>query len=189
MPVTKQESLWILRAQSGDRDALDAILKWVQAPLHRYLTSMLRDPVDADDALQEVFMRIYRKLRWLRNPDLFRAWCYRIASREALRRLQSRSRRREEPWNEAQQATMPAPAAGDDFDAGELAALEPYLARVSPASREVLVLHYGHGLVLDDVANILGLAPGTVRSRLAYGLAALRSQPQLFAAEKSRVTE
>ena len=54
--------------------------------------------------------------------------------------------------------------------------LPGHLAAVSPASRLVLVLHYLQGLTLDEVADVLALSPGTVKSRLAYGLATLRQR-------------
>src|SRR5262245_28890612 len=87
MADAKQEQLWVLRAQVGSRDALDALFRAVQTPLFRYLTGLLGDRVLAEDVLQEVLLRIYQKIAWLREPALFRPWCFRIATREAFKRL------------------------------------------------------------------------------------------------------
>ena len=59
----------MLQAQSGSREALDELFKSVQEPLFRYIVSLVNDKHLAEDILQEVFIRIYRKLRWLREPQ------------------------------------------------------------------------------------------------------------------------
>ena len=64
----QRESLWVLQAQSGSHEALNELFKGIQEPLFRYIVSLVRDQHLAEDILQEVFIRIYRKLRWLREP-------------------------------------------------------------------------------------------------------------------------
>src|SRR3972149_299071 len=77
----------ILLAQAGDRGALGELFQGIQQPLYDYLTRLLGNSHLAEDVLQEVFVLTWRKLSWLRDPDLFRPWVYRIASREGFRRL------------------------------------------------------------------------------------------------------
>src|SRR5262249_26250158 len=95
----------VLLAQSGDREALDALLRDVQGPLYGYLVGLVGHGHLAEDILQDVFVLICRKLAWLRVPEVFRPWAYRIASREAFRRLRSVRRRTQllgpEPADEA----------------------------------------------------------------------------------------
>ena len=93
--TSQRESWWVLQAQSGSHEALNELFKSVQEPLFRYLLSLVKEPHRAEDILQEVFIRIYRKLGWLREPDAFRPWAYQIASREAFRYLQ-----RERRWDD-----------------------------------------------------------------------------------------
>src|SRR5262245_40799963 len=179
MDAASQEQLWVLRAQVGGRDALDALFRAVQEPLFRYLIRLLGDRALAEDTLQEVLLRIYQKLGWLREPGLFRPWCYRIATREALRRL-----RRERSWRQQVRdgevlAAIEARPIDEPPDPGLLLKLPDLLGRVSPASRVVLALHYLDHRTLDEIARELGLALGTVKSRLAYGLAALRRCAQV----------
>jgi len=169
-----RESWWVLCAQSGDREALNELLKAVQEPLYRYILSLARDEHLSEDILQEVFIRIYRKLRWLREPDVFRSWAYRIATRETFRRL-----KRERPWDEqirddAALHAIPAPASREEFAAERLERLSHSLDKLSPASRAVVVLYYLHEKSLGEVAGILGIPVGTVKSRLSYGLRSLR---------------
>ena len=86
------EAWLVLRAQSGDREAVEMLLETLQRPLHRYVLRLIGNRPSADDVLQETLMRIYRKLRWLDDPTVFRPWAYRIASREALRFLARQQR-------------------------------------------------------------------------------------------------
>ena len=174
--MTDAEAWLVLRAQSGDRDALETLLEGVQRPLHRYVLRLIGDRPSADDVLQETLMRIYRKLRWLDDPALFRPWAYRIASREAFRFL---GRQQASQARYVDDAALDAIPGIPTASVGE-SDLERLVQEASPASRAVLILHYQHDLTIDDVAAVLGIAPGTVKSRLAYGLRRLRE------AEKGR---
>ncbi|HEV7842737.1 MAG TPA: RNA polymerase sigma factor [Pyrinomonadaceae bacterium] len=175
MTNRQQENWWVLRAQAGDREALEELLKAVQEPLYRYVYRLVNDRTLAEDILQEVFILIYRKLGWLQEPTLFRFWAYRIASREAFKRLK-RERRwgAQEVRDEALLAMIPAQAPEEALEPELVERLPALIARVSPASRAVLILHYLDELPLSEVADVLGIALGTAKSRLAYGLDSLR---------------
>jgi RNA polymerase sigma-70 factor (ECF subfamily) len=164
----------VLRARAGDRDALERLLAGIQGALDAYLVRLTGDRHLAEDVLQEVFVLIWRKLAWLNDPALFRPWTYRIATREAFRRLQ-----RERFWTrffrrDPEIEHVAAEEAPEPFPAEWLERLPGLVASVPPASRAVLVLHYLEGMTLAEVAAVLDLAPGTAKSRLAYGLALLR---------------
>lgn len=164
----------VLRAQAGDRAALDEILKLVQEPLYRYIYRLVGERMLAEDILQEVFIRIYRKLGWLHEPELFRPWAYRIASREAFKHLQRERRWKEQVRDEEVLEAIPAQEANAPVASDIVEHLPQLVARVSPASRAVLILHYLDEMPLAEVADVLGIASGTVKSRLAYGLESLR---------------
>lgn len=168
--LTQPETLWVLRAQSGDREAMNQLFLAVQDPLYRFLRSLGADAHGAEDLLQEVFVTIYRKIGWLREPALFRAWSYRIAHRLAARRLagELRERDRFDVAAELDDVTSLEPV---PFPGGEMSEL---LAFVTAKSRAVLALHFEHGLELAEIAEVLEIPLGTVKSRLGYGLAALR---------------
>lgn len=102
----------MLQAQSGSREALNELFRSVQEPLFRYLVSIVTERQLAEDILQEVFIRIYRKLRWLREPQAFRAWSYQIATREAFRYL-----KRERLWTDQvrDEGVLNVVPAGDRF--------------------------------------------------------------------------
>lgn len=168
MDPSAQEALWVLRAQCGDRAALEQLLGSVQSSMHRYLRGIVGS-TDADDVLQDVFVIAFQKLQWLEEPRLFRPWLFRIASRAALRHSKKRARRQESDDSVLASFFAPEERPPDDL----LAGLSTSVA-VSPASRAVLLLHFQEEMSLPDVAAVLGIPLGTVKSRLAYGLETLR---------------
>lgn len=166
----------MLRAQAGDREALDVLLASVQSRLYHYILSLVREPALAEDALQETFLRMYRKLHWLREPKLFRSWAYRIATHEAFRLLKRQLRWTAQMDDEALLANLPAAPPREDVTDEWAAQLPGMIAALSPASRAVIGLYYLHERSLEEVATILEIPVGTVKSRLAYGLNQLRKQ-------------
>jgi|SRR5215510_6356525 len=175
MERAKQEVRWVLLAQAGDREALDHLLRLLQEPLYGYISSLVGRRALAEDILQEVFLLIYRKLRWLREPELFRPWAYRIASREAFKHLKRERRWAENSLDDSALAGFQAPPR-EDLTNEFIERLPQLVAQISPASRAVIVLHYLHEMPLGEIADVLGVALGTVKSRLAYGLEHLRKQ-------------
>lgn len=102
-----------------------------------------------------------------------RAWAYRIATREAVHRTHAEKR-----WNEALRGDdlnfLPAESQDEQFDGELVAQIRSRLDSLSPASQVVLRMHYLDGLTHVEIAEALEVAVGTVKSRLAYGIAALR---------------
>ena len=171
--AAQRESLWVLQAQSGSHEALNELFRSIQEPLFRYIASLVRDQHLAEDILQEVFIRIYRKLRWLREPQAFRAWTYQIASREAFRYLNRERRWSGQVRDETTLAALPATEARE-FPRELIESLPQLVESLSPASRAVVVLFYLHELSLVETAAVLDIPVGTAKSRLAYGLEKLR---------------
>ncbi len=167
--TTPSQTLLILLAQTGDRAALEQLLRETYAPLRRYITRLAGDAL-ADDILQETSLQIFRKLPFLREPAVFRPWTFRIASRLAFSHLKRASRW--QPLDDAppEQLTTLTPTLGEPPDEAFLNLVD----RVSPASRAVLLLHYQHDLSLEECAAILEIPIGTAKSRLHYGVNTLR---------------
>ena len=170
----EQEIFWVLRAQSGSHDALDKIFKRLQEPLFRYLCSLVRDRSQAEDVLQEVFLRMYRKVGWLREPKALRPWAYQIATREAFRFLKKQKRLQEEQDEALEGVSLES--RDNSFPAEMIERLPDLISKLTPASRAVIALYYLHELSLTETAAVLEIPIGTVKSRLAYGLATLRRE-------------
>jgi RNA polymerase sigma-70 factor, ECF subfamily len=173
---SKQEIFLVLRSQTGDKKAFDELLKRVQQPLFRYIYRLTGEHALAEDVLQEVFIIIYRKLRWLENPKLFRAWAYRIASRETFRLLKMEKRWTQQIRDEEILERISSDEKNEIYEPELIAKIPDLLAEISPASRAVIVLHYLEEMTLSETAEILDIAPGTAKSRLAYGLESLRKK-------------
>jgi RNA polymerase sigma-70 factor (ECF subfamily) len=175
-PPTPDQTLLVLLAQTGDRTALEQLLHDVYPPLRRYITRLVGGDL-ADDVLQETSLQIFRKLRFLREPAVFRPWTFRIASRIAFSQL--KHARRWQPLDEApvEHLTTSDPSLGEPPDEAFFTLLD----HVSPASRAVLLLRYQHDLTLEESAAILEIPIGTAKSRLHYGVTTLRKH---FTAER-----
>ena len=162
----------MLRAQCGDRDALELLLRGVQPALRRYVAGLI-GVEDADDILQDVLIIVSRKLYWLEQPEVFRAWTFRIASRAAFRYLKKRKRWLDATVNHTWLDGLAAPEITAPDDTILQLLDSPAL---TPASRAVLVLHFREEMPLAHVAAVLEIPLGTVKSRLAFGLKTLRTR-------------
>ena len=171
---SERELFCVLRAQSGSHEALDELLRILQEPLFRYVRSLVHDQSQAEDILQEVFFRIYRKLKWLREPRAIRPWAYQIASRETFRYLKRQGSRSLEVVDQEILESIPFQDTDAGFSKDLINQLPQLVEKLSPASRAVIVLYYLHELSLSETATVLEIPVGTVKSRLAYGLSCLR---------------
>ena len=129
--------------------------------------AILQNREDAEECAQETFLRAFRRLGSLRDPRRFRSWLGRIASRLALNRRRSRARRlvRETGWHAegfGPDSPIP-PEAGDRMAMREL---RRSVDRLPEKYRAVLLLSAMEGMPSREVAGLLGIRPGTVRSRL-----------------------
>lgn len=136
-PPTPDQTLLVLLAQTGDRIALEQLLRDAYAPLRRYICGLVGSAL-ADDVLQETALQIFRKLSFLREPAVFRPWTFRIASRIAFSHL--KHARRWYPLDDAPPENLITldPSLGEPPDEAFLTLLD----QVSPSSRAVLLLHY-----------------------------------------------
>jgi RNA polymerase sigma-70 factor, ECF subfamily len=168
-----EDTFLVLRARCDDREALEALLRRVQPVLRRYVAGLI-GAQDADDVLQDVLIQICRKVQWLEQPEAFRAWAFRICSRLAFRHLQ---RHRRLVTNQLEDSTLEALEAPWPPIVVEESVLDELLSHeaLSPASRAVLLLHFREEMKLAEIAAVLDIPVGTVKSRLAFGLTALRT--------------
>jgi len=163
------ERLLVVRAQAGDPVAFAELVERF-SPRLRYFLRKLIGGDGAEDALQDVWLDVFRQLSRLNDPQALVAWLYRIARDRAFGRL--RKSRRAEPLDEA--SAIDDAADEGEFSAEDAARIHAALDRLPPEQREVLVLRFLEDLSYEQIASVVGCQLGTVRSRIHYGKQALR---------------
>lgn len=166
----------VARARGGDRDAFAGLVARYQRALTARALASTRRIEDADDAVQEAFLRAWKGLSRFREEARFGPWVYRILDHL----LADRGRRagREVPGAEVLAETVAdlSPLADEQLVAGEVAAaLRNALDQLPPGrQREVFRMRYEEGLAVNEIAERLGLHSGTVKVHLFRGARELR---------------
>ena len=172
------ESILVLRAQLGERDAFVGLHQRYQRKLLYFLRRLLGASGCEEDVLQEVWVTVVRKIRSLEQPQAFKSWIYRIAHRRAVSRLRqvrpdvSLAELPEEP-----EAPVDKPSGDADqvFAGYDATALHSGLQQLSLPHREVLTLRFLEELSYSEIADVVGVGVGTVRSRLHYAKKSLHN--------------
>jgi len=151
----------VLRFQIGDDAAFEEIVAMMHARLRHFVVSAFHiQPADADDLLQDVWLKACGHLRRLREPASLRSWLYSVTRNMALKHL-----RRRKPVTSFDASQVPARQARE-AQVEHFADLRAAIATLSPEHREVVVMRFEEGLSYEDIAGALGCPVGTVRSRL-----------------------
>ena len=159
------------RAQGGDHDAFAHLAGLFVARLDAAARLILRDHELARDAVQEGFIRAWRNLPTLRDPDRFEGWLRSLVAHACIDVLRRRGRR---PI-EVELSPVDGPAIADIASVvADRELLELALRRLQPEQRAVIVLHYYLGMSLPETAAALGIPIGTAKSRHHRSLAIMR---------------
>ena len=171
----------VQHARSGDEEAFGRLMRLHYEPVFRLVNAMLRDEHAARDVCQEVWLTVWKRLPQFRGEAKFSTWIHPIATRRAIDHLRSRRRwfdrflpflgEREEEGSAVRIAGAPEAADERDFRAElerdeKKARFERAIATLPPKHRGVLALREIQGLSYDEIAANLGIARGTVMSRL-----------------------
>lgn len=158
-----EDELLAIGCQLGERDAFDALIDRWHQPLWRYARRLSGDDDAASEVTQDVWVRVLRGIGRLREPERLRAWLFGIMHRVLMDRLRLRYSTVDVVDVDEAELAMAEPA--EDIE-GELEAMQEGLARLPVVEREVLTLFYLRELTLVEVADILDVPVGTVKSRL-----------------------
>jgi RNA polymerase sigma-70 factor (ECF subfamily) len=164
------------RAMAGDHDAFSELARVSIGRLYVVARLILRDDGRAEDATQEALVAAWRRLASLRDPDRFEAWLHRLLVNACYREAR-RGRGRGSQEIHVDPLAMPEAPGATDMDLGlaNRDQLERGFRRLDVDQRTVLVMHYYLGFSLDEAAEVLGIPPGTVRSRLNRATKAMRA--------------
>ncbi len=189
MPWGYDEASFVGELQAGSEAAFDLLVTHYHGPVYSLLYGMLNDAADAADVTQEVFLKAFRGIRSFRGSSSLKTWLYRIAVREALnhRRWSWRHLRQQfsidaesaGEGGEAQRAAMQledgGPTPFESMASQEMQdVVHRALAQVPSVFRSAVILRDLEGLAYEEVAEVLEVSVGTVKSRILRGRAALR---------------
>lgn len=172
----------IKKALAGDSEAFALLVETHLSSVYNFILRLVRNPEEAEDITQDVFVKVWRHLKKYREGANFKTWLFTIARNTVI------------DWSRKKKSFV-----FSDFEDGEgnnvlvdtLADLEPLpdeifrraedekffddlLAKLSPASREVLLLHYRESLTFDEIAGVVGKSLNTVKSQHRRALEILR---------------
>jgi RNA polymerase sigma-70 factor (ECF subfamily) len=164
------DDLLVMRCQAGRRDAFDVLLRRWQRPLWRYARSLTESDEAAWDVMQETWMTVLRQIRRLSDPAWFGAWAHRIVRNKSADHSRRSGRRRRLAQALAERGSIgadpPRQASGP--------AVAEAVSQLPPDTRELLALRYGGDLNTLEIALVLGIPAGTVKSRLHHARGQLR---------------
>jgi RNA polymerase sigma-70 factor (ECF subfamily) len=173
--------------REGSERAYEELLTRFQQPVFALAVRLLDDPSEACDVVQEVFLKVFRNVGNFRGQSTLKTWIYRITVNEAhnARRWFFRHRRREldldanpeeaRNWEEIVPDSSRSPF-DVAFDSEQHVMIEAALERINPIFREAVVLRDITDVSYEEIAEILGVSLGTVKSRILRGREALREQ-------------
>jgi len=168
-PVSRARSELVREAAQADaRREFEERLAECGPLAFRVACGVLRNTADAEDVAQEALLRAYQSFERLRDRNRFRGWLVRISFRLALDRLRSAKRRERRDALWSQPADLPPPATAEDVAASNQfqGRLERALQELPDKLRLVLLLSATEGHTLEEIACMLGVPLGTVKSRI-----------------------
>jgi len=171
----------------GSEQAYEELLARFQQPVYTLAARLLDNPSEASDVVQEVFLKVFRNIDHFRGQSTLKTWIYRITVNEAhnARRWFFRHRRREveldtDPqetrnWRETIRDSGRSPF-DVAFENERMGMVEAALERINPSFRDAVVLRDIVDLSYEEIADVLAVSLGTVKSRILRGREALREE-------------
>lgn len=170
--MNKQEKqiyteLLIIRCQQGEKEAFELIVELWQKPLLVFAMRYLDQEIEAWDAVQETWVSVIKGLNKLQRPSLFVSWLFRIITNKCIDRLQKKKAEK----NLLRNANIKLESSEIS---NESEPLSKAIQKLSDEHKILIILRFGHELQIGQIAAILNIAEGTVKSRLHRALARLR---------------
>ncbi|NOY78780.1 MAG: sigma-70 family RNA polymerase sigma factor [Calditrichaeota bacterium] len=175
--------------KQGDMHAFNLLVWRWQKPVLNFLVRFVGNIPEAEDLAQQTFLKVFKKLRGLKDPRKFSPWLYRIASNQARDHLRQRKKRAAVSLNRSIDGTSEGETRFDQIladptmhnpeqllDQNHLqVVLNRSLQEISEEQRMVIILRFYQGLKFQEIADVLDIPEGTAKTRFYFGLKALRS--------------
>jgi RNA polymerase sigma-70 factor (ECF subfamily) len=186
----------VSRWQAGDASAFEVLVRRHERPVYRLALRMLGNREEAEDVTQEALLSLHRHGHRFRRESRFSTFVYRVAANAALnrRRTLGRSRARERLLAERHGAGFDTPATPRDPDDAAVGAqtqarVQAALQELPPDLRLAVVLYDIEGLAYGDIARVLEVPEGTVKSRIHRARNALRERLRAFVIQEAEGVE
>jgi len=183
--LNAQEAAFVSRLQANEDAAYDELVRTYNATIYHVAYRMLGDPADASDVVQEIFLKVFKNIGGFKAEAAFKTWIFRIAFSEILNRLRWWKRRCKYATVSLDEGPSGRPASDFVADAGPTpeeilqfkereTAIQLALRKLSGEHRSIIVLRDIEGFSYNEIADVLGISIGTVKSRLARARADLK---------------
>jgi RNA polymerase sigma-70 factor, ECF subfamily len=180
-----KDALLVERLRQGQDDAYEELLRTYEDSVYNLVYRLVNNPADSSDVVQEIFVKVFRNLNHFQGKSTLKTWIYRIAVNEAYnhRRWFSRHKKQEVGFNSNEDSSIGlvdilpdrCPSPFDLTSDHETRALiEEALLRINPVFRSAVVLRDLEDLSYEEIADVLQVSLGTVKSRILRGREALR---------------
>lgn len=165
--------LLVLRCQRGQKDAFRELVRTWEKPLFYYIRRLIGEEQDAWQILQDTWVKVISSIKKLREPKKLPSWLYTIARNTALGHLRKKYKRQELIEPDTNILDVQDKAGNLAFENAQQVHFG--LARISLAHREAMTLFFLQDLAIEEIAEVLQIPVGTVKSRLFHAKRALRA--------------
>lgn len=180
-----RDALLVERLRQGEDAAYEELLRTYEDPVYNLVYRLLNQPVDAPDVVQEIFVKVFRNLGHFQGKSTLKTWIYRIAVNEAYnhRRWFSRHKKQEVGMGPGEDSMVGLADILPDrcrspfdltADHETRALIEEALLKINPVFRSAVVLRDIEDLSYEEIAEVLQISLGTVKSRILRGRESLR---------------
>ena len=165
----------VARTREGDPDAFGILVSRYYDACWRFAYHMLGERADAEDVVQESFLRAYLAIGRYDERDQFRGWLFRILTNQCRNAQTSRGRRtRRFVQDEVAVNSAPTPVVAPDFGSEDVTLMRA-LAKLDPLQREALLLKYAEGLEYTEMSAMTGVGESALKMRVKRGSERLRA--------------
>jgi len=176
-----EDAAEVARARAGDHDAFRGLVERHSRAVFRLAYRMTRNEQDAEDVVQEAFLRAYRRLDQFESKSQFGSWLHRIAANCAYDLLRSRARRDEQPLEtDPEEGPSPMPAAETPAPdrlvwGGEVRRrVEAAMGRLSHLEKSAFVLRHYEGMTMEEIGGVLGVEKNAAKHTVFRAVRKLR---------------
>ena len=167
------QELLVLRCQRRDKEAMEELICLFEGRLFYYISRLVENEADVWNILQETWFKVVRSIKHLRDPKKFPAWLYSIARNTSMSYL--RSKYSKEALFDCVKDITDIECSTENLSFDNAEQVHYGLSKISLSHREVLTLFFLQDLTLEQIADVLNISIGTVKSRLYYAKHALKA--------------